>query len=195
MAGRAHRGAVDTSARGAAPARIGVTARGIELVDEDVDGARIDGAGQRDRAGLQRIGVGDKRPVRGRAADRGRVLVDDGHAKGVELVGAVGQRTERAGRGEGGAGGGERVGAAVVAQHSLAGHVARGALEHGVDQKPASQVDGRADEQKQDGRDQGEFDQGLTELPVLQESHQAVVARLDPVIVMPPPRMLRSLNP
>src|SRR5207253_1452360 len=103
----------------------------------------------------------------------------------------------------------QRVRAAVVAEHRLPGHVARCALEHRIDQKTAAEVDGRADEQEQHRRNERKLQKSLCssfcsstfmvrwreapEGPT--RAHHAVVARLDPVIVIPPPSTFRSLNP
>jgi len=80
----------------------------------------------------------------------------------VELVRAVGQRAQSAGGRERGACRRQGVRAAVIAEHGLARHVPRRALQHGVDQQAAAHVDRCAD-QKEDGRrDQRELDQRLT---------------------------------
>src|ERR1041385_4708276 len=207
MSGGADRRPASAAAGRTAPARVWIAGGRSKLIEKDVDGARVDGAGERDGARQQGVGVRNEVSVRGRAGDAGRILVNDRHAQSVELMGAVGQRPERAWGRKRGARRGQRVGAAVVAEHGLACHIARRALEHRVDQEPSPEVDGGADEQKDKGRDQRKLDQRLANTSqVMGESrpnggegapstHHDVVARLDPEIVIPPPRMFRSLKP
>src|SRR5438093_12933191 len=124
MSGCAYRGSARPGTRRTAPAWIRIAHARIQLIDEDVDGARVGDPGQADGPGQQRVCVGDVGAVRGRARDGGRGLVAARHTQRIELVGAVGERAQGAWRGEGGAGRSQRVRAAVVAEHGLSGNVA-----------------------------------------------------------------------
>src|SRR5947208_3591175 len=114
MSGCAYRGSARPCACRTAPARIGIARVRIQLIDEDVDSARVDGPGQGDAPGQQGVRVGDVGAICGRARDRGRVLVYDGHTERIELMGPVGERAQGAWRGEGGAARSQRVRAVVV---------------------------------------------------------------------------------
>src|SRR6266851_2096334 len=91
MPRRAHVGAVGGGAGRAAPPWIGVAARRIDLIDEDVDRVVGGRTGQGDGARLGRVGVRGVCAVRRRGADGGRIQVRDLHAQRVEQVGALDQ--------------------------------------------------------------------------------------------------------
>ena len=73
--------------------------------------------------------------------------------------------------------------------------------EQPVQQQAATHVDGGADDQQDDRRDQRELDEGLAHLAVRESAvgscgaHHDVVVLLEPEIVIRPPKRLRSLNP
>ncbi|GAC1473070.1 MAG: hypothetical protein PVSMB3_07370 [Candidatus Dormibacteraceae bacterium] len=87
----------------------------------------------------------------------------------------------------------------------MPGRVTGGALEKRIEEQTATHVDGGSDQQQDDRSDEGELDEGLPCLAStfdgqmgrwnLASRHQDVVARLDPEMVIPPPRRFRSLKP